>query len=855
MHGRGSKDELKSADFPLTSTYRIQLTPSFGFRALESLLGYLAELGVDAIYASPAFEARKGSTHGYDVTSYEAVRNDFGGESEFISLLRSVRNRNFSWIQDFVPNHMAFSMENRWLRDVLSRGRASRYADYFDIEWDHFSPLLKGKVIVPFLPSDCWNELREGHITIRDGSILDAHGLLLPLRSKAGRRSAQSLSGEGSRSINEIIEIQNYRLRSALSSSYEMNYRRFFAVNELIGMRVEERELFLKMHSLLLSLIGRNLVTGVRIDHVDGMYSPLTYLRRLRKAVGNAYILVEKIFIGNEELREKWPVEGTTGYDFLRMSNGLFVDKRGCRKIASAYSEITGRRLHEDTFPSLKREITLRFFKGDFDRVAYQMLRELKGADYFSDVGVSELSEFLIEIASRLPVYRTYVDEVAADQKDLNILSETLNRVHSTGHRQSVHDAFRRLLNNAASDIRARRALMRFQQITPAVTAKSVEDTFFFRYSPLISLNEVGCSPLSPSVEPPQFHRFIRRRFALFPFSMNATSTHDTKYAEDFRYRIDVLSEIPEEWIRKVREWFKMNEEKHLQVAGKSSPIKADEYYFYQLLLGFEPDCNFDDFKTERIKRQLLKYVREGKVMSSWRYPDTEYEAALVSFAKRVLSDRAFMKEVRDFGQKISFHGFINSISSLLLKIGCPGIPDLYQGCEIVNSSMTDPDNRIAVDFTGLRNTMKALGIYRSSGRRNAGRLLDEGAFSEIKMLMTSELLRVRRENGPLFKRGSYIPLKVSGKAGDHIIAFMRRRGRKMALFALPRLTVGLLHSSKYTDAWLDGTAISGLPPGTELFNYYTMEPIRVETNGILNLQALVGGLPWKMAFSGDVIV
>lgn len=822
------------------STYRIQLSPAFTFRDLGAVTDYLSELGIDAIYASPVMEAVSGSTHGYDVISFSEVRRELGGESEFIQLLEKVRTAGLGWVQDFVPNHMAFSYENRWLSDVLLKGRDSKYSAYFDIEWDHPSPFLRGKVLAPFLASDYLEQLNDGKISFDDGMI-DCSGMLMPC-------TAPHTAASSALQIHEILQRQHYLLRCHLSASSEINYRRFFAVNNLIAVRPEHDGCFTDMHEKILHIVNKGLISSLRIDHIDGLYDPRSYLERLHEAT-NVRPFVEKIIGEGETLCDEWLIAGTTGYDFLSMCNSLFVDWDGARRIQSAYSSMTGRRIGAGVIRKLKREICFRFFRGDFDRVAFRMLAELRSAPYFTEVGLHELSDLLIDIACAMDVYRTYVSESSASPRDIGTLSNALQKAMRGLHRKQLTQAFRMLIASARSDVRARRALMHFQQLTPAVYAKAVEDTLFFRYCPLISLNEVGCTSLlrTHGMRIGRFHNFILQRVSKFPYAMNATSTHDTKYGEDFRYRIDTLSEIPSRWLQHFKNFRAMNESK----AGtlKRRPAVADEYYLYQLLIGLGANDRNVEALSDRIKSQMVKYLREGKLLSSWRKPDTEYETTVIEFVDRVISDSEFMKSFDELSSFLSYHGMIKSISSLLLKIGCPGTPDFYQGSEALCLNMTDPDNRRPVDFHTLRERLH-LALQKGSGYAGLARMLESGMYEELKLFVTAAALRLRKAHRGLFMEGRYVPLSVSGDKG-RFIAFARLKGKQAAVFLLPLLTVSTAQPSMLVEerAFL---LLRGLETVNTLRSVFTGKEIETGHTSKLKLSELVSDVPWFFGMSGE---
>ncbi len=852
----------------IVSTYRLQFTPQFTFRDAMAVIDSLKELGATTIYSSPIFEARQGSGHGYDVTDASKIRHEFGTLEEFTALSEAVHMAGMSWLQGIVPNHMAFDRSNRLLRDVLENGRASAHSVCFDIDWDHYSPGLKGKVVAPFLGTGYYEALakHELKLVVDDGVMVDYRGFRLPLSSMTHRnliddiiasglsgdayepseftasgnddsasaveifrklisnrrfeRSARQVIAEINRNLEKIDAIlskQHFLLRWHGSASREINYRRFFAVNDLIAVRVEDPPVFAELHSFAGELVRKGLVDGVRVDHIDGLSDPAEYLRRLRELIGDCFVAVEKITCGNERLSMKWPVDGSTGYDFMSWTNSLFVMPESRGPITDTYRKFTGYSgsIDENVIET-KRKVVRTLLDGDVANVSLILLSSMKDRKYGRDVTLKGLQEAVIEFLAHMTVYRTYFSKGSYDKDDVERFSEALKSASvTTPELKTELSALLSLMNDAATDISLRIPLMRLQQLMPSAMAKSVEDTFFFNYNALVSLNEVGSDPREFGLTSTEFHKKIVERFRRHPYSMNSTSTHDTKMGEDLRCRISVLSEIPEEWDRHILRWRAANNRYRKKWKSGLCPTPGDEYYIYQILLGSRPPEGSSREWRKRLKAHMVKYMREGGTCTSWEKPDPAYESGCLQFIEKMLStgNDSFMKSFDRLQRKVAFHGFLNSMSMVTLKIMCPGVPDTYQGSEGWNFSFVDPDNRRPADFNSLKERLQSL-----SGRGNshtaaelAGRFRD-GA---VKTYITRLLLRLRRQESDLFLDGDYVPLKTAGAGKNNVVSFARKLGEKCAVVSVPRYTTRLTgegRRSLWQGSWNDTSIL--LPAG-----------------------------------------
>ncbi|MBF0526754.1 MAG: malto-oligosyltrehalose synthase, partial [Deltaproteobacteria bacterium] len=707
-----------------TATYRIQFGPLFGFQAANSIISYLADLGISDMYASPIFKAVKGSLHGYDVVDPTRLNPELGGLSGCEALAAKLKQFNMGWIQDIVPNHMAMDSENILLMDILENGYNSKYLKFFDVDWDHPAASLNKRILAPFLGKFYGECLEDGEIALSyrsDGFKVTYYSLAFPLRIESylnllnnpallkkklaeddpdyikllgilyvlkmlsssgdpeerfnqiklihrtlwelynGNAVIRALIDESVRTFNgekgkaesfnlldDLLSQQVFRLSFWKVAAEEINYRRFFCVNGLISLRVEDERVLDHTHGLIFDLIERRIVTGLRIDHVDGLYDPTSYLEKVRERAPATYIVVEKILNLNEDLPPFWPVQGTTGYDFTNYVNELFCQKENERAFGRIYSSLTGlKNSYEDLMRDNKKLMIQEDMAGDVHNLAL-LLKKISSRDrHGSDITLNALQRALTEVLAVFPVYRTYISQVAVSENDRKTILEALDRAGANFPALLHGFTFvRRFLlldfPDYVSEEEKRGWLhftMKFQQFSGPVMAKGVEDTTLYVYNRLVSLNEVGGRPDHFGCSLKEFHNFNTRKRDLWPDSLNATATHDTKRGEDARTRINVLSEMPDEWLKKLRTWIKINRGKKKHVQGQAVPDRNDEYFLYQTFIGAFPfsDADYPDF-VERIKAYIVKAVREAKVHTAWLKPDAEYEDAFLSFAEKILA-------------------------------------------------------------------------------------------------------------------------------------------------------------------------------------------------------------------------
>lgn len=641
--------------------------------------------------------------------------------------------------------------------------------------------------------------------------------------------------------LHELLEQQAYRLASWKTAADEINYRRFFDINELAGLRVEDPQVFDEIHRLVLTLAAEGRITGLRLDHIDGLFDPCAYFERLRATVtANGrplYVVVEKILSAGEPLREDWPVDGTTGYTFLNEANGVFIDARSAKRLLRTYARFAGQVApFGDVAYESKRLIVSTALTSEF-QVLVQAINRLSEADRRSrDFTLGGIGRVLREVVACFPVYRTYVSAAGASAADTRVVDDAIAeaRRRNPAVESSIFDFLRSILlpapdSGGTADPAHLDVAMRVQQYTGPVQAKGIEDTAFYRYHALASLNEVGGDPRRIGRPVAAFHEANLARARRWPGEMLATTTHDTKRSEDARARINVLSEVPELWAGAVTRWRRLNASNRTRLPGGQAPDANDEYLFYQALTGTwpiawyrQPPAEVPAELVQRLTAYMLKAVREAKRHTSWITPHVEYEDAVSRFIERSLTGRtaaAFLESFMPFADRIAPAGMVNSLAQLVLKIGSPGVADFYQGTELWDQSLVDPDNRRPVDFDERRRLLASLepllaagvpGGAAPIGTGHAGelsRLVEAWPDGRIKLLVTALGMRLRRSRPALLTGGAYRPLAVDGPAADHVVAFERSHDGDALIVAVPRLTARLAASS------------AGLPLGDEVWH------------------------------------
>ncbi|TVP57765.1 MAG: malto-oligosyltrehalose synthase [Nodularia sp. (in: Bacteria)] len=893
-----------------TATYRIQFNSQFNFNSAQKIINYLNELGISDLYASPIFKAKTGSTHGYDIVDPNQLNPELGTQEDFTALVEELKQHNMGWLQDIVPNHMAYDSQNQYLMNVLENGINSIYANYFDIAWN--SPINNGfgdsqqPILAPLLGNFYGESLENGEIQLKydqNGLSVNYYDFRFPLKLESyaiflnqnigklsqilGRNNPifvrllgilymvkhlpaeatpkerqdqidfvkgllwelytdntevqtfidenlKVFNGEQSNPesfnlLDNLLSEQFFRLAFWKVGAEEINYRRFFTVNELISVKIEDFPVFEKTHTLITQLVKENQITGLRIDHIDGLYDPSQYLQRLKAKIDNTYITVEKILESGEDLPKHWSIQGTTGYDFLNYLNGSFCQTASQEAFTQIYWSVTGfRTAYEQLAIDKKHLILERNLAGDIDNLSYFLKTIASKHRYGNDFTINGLKRAIAEVLTLFPIYRTYTNPegiLPADREYIQaVIQQAKSNLPLLYHELTFIEKLLLLEyeNYLTPDDQEQWLffVMRLQQYTGPLMAKGVEDTALYVYNRFISLNEVGGNPDNFGVSIPDFHDFNKQRQTRWLHSMNATSTHDTKRGEDIRARLNVLSEIPEEWKTQVYAFCEINHG-HKTSINKSLPMpdRNDEYQFYQMLIGAFPffEHEYNDF-YQRIQDYVLKAAREAKVYTAWLRPNQTYENALNKFVAKVLEpsdENQFLQKFLPFQKRIAYYGILNSLSQTLLKITSPGVPDFYQGTELWDLSMVDPDNRRPVDFKLRQSALKAI---KEQAQTDILKLIDELLATKedgrIKLFLIAQALKTRRENLNVFQQGDYLPLETRGKFADHIIAFARVYNHQIMITIAPRFFTSLIQPGEYPlnqQVW-DNTYIQ-LPP------------------------------------------
>ncbi len=679
--------------------------------------------------------------------------------------------------------------------------------------------------------------------------------------------------------LHQLLELQPYRLSFWRTATHEINYRRFFDINELAAIRMEDPEVFDATHALLLRLIKEGIVTGLRLDHVDGLFDPRAYLARLRQAIGTDHpfqIVVEKILTDDEKLAEDWTVQGTTGYEFLNSLNSLYVDKRAAREFQKLYVRITGdRRSLKDVIYLSKKLIIETSMASEMHVLAHELNRISEGDRHYRDFTLLSLQEALTEVIACFPVYRTYVSESGWSEFDKKTIDtaiiDSLRR--NPAQESSIFRFIRKMLlpvarPNLSSVEHARRLAfaMKVQQYTGPVQAKGVEDTAFYRYCPLLSLNEVGGNPTHFGGKTDDFHTANLERTARFPSALSATATHDTKRGEDARARLNVLSEIPKLWSQQVKLWMRINSSARSRVEGEAAPDRSDEYIYYQALLGAWPADQEEvspEF-VERMSQYLVKATKEKKIHTSWITPSAEYDAAVRKFIEATLTGtraQPFLTQFRPFQKRIAELGMINSLSQLTLKLASPGVPDVYQGSEMWDLNLVDPDNRHQVDFEVRRRLLTCISTRLAetcacARAKFATELLSDWRTGAVKLFVTSEGLNLRKRNPALFLEGGYHPLTVQGSMATNVVAFARRLEDSVAVAVAPRLITGVtgFESGLPLGAvWGDTELDLGSFTTDTMRNLFTGQAVKAHSGNRIWISELFSSFPVALLSNGNI--
>ena len=979
------------------ATYRLQFNFRFTLEQARQLVPYLERLGITHVYASPLLKARAGSLHGYDVTDHDQLNPEIGSFEDFRALAQQLRSRGMGLVLDLVPNHVAVTENNPWWRDVLENGRASEFADYFDIDWSPLKAELQNKLLLPILGDQYGEELEQGRLQLaydeqqasfvvryydkrlpidpqtiplifarkttnasilpsRDEAYMQLHALLndfgnLPphstadpdleqqrreavpglrqrlrelldgyplLRAHVDEVIAQSNGEPGnSRSfdlLHRLLEAQVYRLAHWRVSAEEINYRRFFDVNDLVGLRMENPRVFAATHKLIRRFLAEGLVNGLRIDHPDGLLNPSQYLTRLQTLYAAAhcigpeprsplaengiesefqdvfaqqdwvlrkpplYVVVEKILEPGEELAQEWRVDGSVGYEFANLVNSIFIDPSSERPLTILYHRFTGESESASQIIYNSKRLIMRTALSSEVSVLTRMLEEISTTDrHARDFTRNLLRAVIHEMIACFPVYRSYIDQrgnVSQRDRQPIMLAAARAKRRNEGLPAAVFDFVRDILllkdpKQPAPDAHRQRLAftLKFQQLTGPVMAKGLEDTACYSYNRFVASNEVGGSPERFAVRMEEFHQANLLRSQQSPNAMLTTSTHDTKRSEDVRARLDVLSEMPRAWSTQVLRWRRTNRSRKTALAdGRSAPDANEEYLLYQTLVGAIPFAllrpmnevagtpQHEEF-VNRIQEYMNKAVHEAKRNVSWVNPNPDYAEALRNFIARILNPaprhaRQFCDSLVQFTASIAFFGTFNSVAQMLLKITSPGVPDIYQGTELWDFSLVDPDNRRPVDFA-LREQLLVQLIERSQTNELPSlccEMLASYSDGRLKMWTLLRAMNFRREHPQLFRKGAYLPLEVIGPKKDHVFAFARveEAADEIAVIAVPRFSytlAGGVLRPPVGELWKD-TALQLRSAHTRFVDAFTGKVLEADTQRILLCRELFADFP-----------
>ena len=819
------------------STYRLQLHKDFTFDDAAAIADYLRQLGISHVYSSPYLQAAPGSNHGYDVVDHRHVNEELGGAAAHHRFCKKLGEENLGQVLDIVPNHMSLGPENQYWWDVLENGTSSRYASFFDIDWQPQEERLRDKVLVPILGDQYGRVLQSGGIKVlRSNSrfLVEAAGQTFPvsppsltailvraaeysksdtmhfLASSFGRlpvpeywdrrlimtrhRDKTVLNGMLGRlcaeepnaceaidrsvtelntnqdALDDFLSQQNYRLSYWKTADQQLGYRRFFDVNTLIGLRMEREHVFEETHSLILEWLKAGVIDGVRIDHPDGLRDPLEYFIRLRKAAPKAWIVAEKILEPGEFLRDNWPVEGTSGYDFLNVAMNLLVRPEGMEELTHVYADFTGQ---STEFPAIAHDkklgVTQEALGSDVNRLTSIFVNICESNRNQRDYTRAEIRRAIREVAACFKVYRTYVipsrEEITAEDRAVIAAATECAKTSRTDIDAGLFDFLRDVLSMQVTGKQEAEFLLRFQQFTSPVMAKGVEDTAFYCFNRLTAMNEVGADPAVNGLSIEEFHAYCAKMQATHPLTMTTLSTHDTKRSEDVRARLAVLSEIPDSFATAIARWSEHSA--HHRDADVLD--RGTEHFYYQTLIGAWPTAHPGPDFTDRIKAYMQKAMREAKEHTTWVANNKPYEDALNAFIEKTLADVNFVSEVDTFIRGIRQAGWTNSLAQTLLKYTAPGVPDLYQGNEVWDLSLVDPDNRRPVDYDLRRAMLSDMHTLSVSGIMER---MDDGL---PKMHTIHRALTTRRERPEWFgETAGYTAIVATGKKADHCIAYQR---------------------------------------------------------------------------------
>ena len=789
-----------------TATYRLQVHAGFGFDDVATIAGYLADLGISHVYLSPILQPAPGSTHGYDVVDHSRLSTEAGGRAGFERMTAALRAHGLSAVADVVPNHMAVPTPvelNAALWSVLRDGPGSAFARWFDVDWS----VESRAVLMPVLGDRIGTVIARGELVVASGDdepVLRYGDHVFPLRP-----------GTAGLPLEELVDRQWYRLAWWRVGAEELNYRRFFDVDTLAAVRVEDPEVFRATHALLLDLVAAGDLTGLRIDHPDGLADPAGYLARLAEEAGHPWVVVEKILEGEERLPAGWACAGTTGYDTLHRIGGLFVDPSGSAPLAALLTELTGQGPDfAAVVEEAKREVIEGTLYAEVARLVDLAVEICRDEVLLRDHTRRQLHVCLIELLVAMDRYRAYVvpgEPTAEDDVAVIDAACDLARSRLPDFSHDTLDLLRDLVldrpmpGRVTPWVQQRRAefVVRFQQTCGPVMAKGVEDTAFYRWHRLVALNEVGGDPLMVGVPPEDFHDHASRLQRDWPATMTTLSTHDTKRSEDVRARLYTLTELAAEWSEAVRGWTELAGRYLGSDAGAPVPDPATVYLAWQTIVGIWDDARPGPPDAERLVRYLEKATREAKRFTSWIHPNPAYDDGVAAFARAVLADEELLEAIGTFCDVVRAPARVAVLGQKRVQLTMPGVPDVYQGCELVNLCLVDPDNRRPVDYEARRRLLAGLDSPGPSGR-----LAPPSGLDEEKLLVTAAALRVRRDVPQAFigPDAGYLPVPTTT---GNAVAFARtRREAPEVITVITRMPVALDRRG----GWGEHTV--GLPEG-----------------------------------------
>lgn len=991
-------------DIPV-STYRLQMNYQFTFSQATSLIEYLDMLGISHIYSSPLLKALPGSNHGYDVIDHTRLNEEIGTEEEFYLFTEELKKRKMGLILDIVPNHMCTHYDNPIFRDILTHGRASRFADFMDINWEPVKKELKNKLLLPLLGDNFGAELENGkfELSFKDGRfLLSYYDNIMPIDPKTysyilsqrptmetflvdrsskdlieldkliyefdnlpdrrysnylGRfqrytRSESLISGlnnlyqiSGSirahihntltlingkkgetasfNRLEELINLQSYRLANWKVAADEINYRRFFDINSLAAVRMERPEVLDYTHDFIFKLISEGRIQGLRIDHPDGLYNPGEYYINLQKGyirgkflketqidsyspyyykalelfedvinqiedkdLTNLYIVIEKILTENEQTPKNWAISGTVGYEYLNLINNLYIKRENKRKFTRIYNDFIGGKINYDNIVFEKKHMIMSNKMWSEVKELAKKLNTISEKDRNTrDFTLRQLQLALEDVVASFPVYRTYVESGDENllQRDIRYIKNSINRAKKRTSDISpiifdfIQDV---LLGNIREEIAESISSLRedfvltFQQLTSPIMAKGLEDTVFYIYNYLVSLNEVGGHPQNFGEKLEDFHKRVSLYLNNLPYSLISSSTHDTKRSEDVRARINVISEIPDEWSEIVSQFSEINKKYKTEVPSDMDideelfPDRNTEYLIYQTLVGSYPieKMTIENRKAyfDRIWTYVQKAIREAKVYTNWINPNSDYEDACYKFLESILVEKSeFIKVFEPFQKKISAYGCWNSLSQLTIKTAMPGVIDIYQGNELWSFSLVDPDNRREVDYNLRIKLLKEL-LNKEKDKENLNQTLTfwlkEYSSGSIKLYFTYKGLRARKENLELFLSKEYIPIESDGKYFDNVVSFARRTTDKSLIMISSRYFTEIKDEDNdipiLGDKWKNTKLIIPEEIKESVFkDIYTDAEIKINRKGKishLDLKEVFTNLPFAILISED---